>query len=155
MKHKLPPDAFDFYLSLGLSRSYAAVGRHFDVTKVAVTNRATKEGWQKRVQEIEAKARAASDEKAVESLEAINTRHLKSARVIQMKALDALRTMTLDTAMNAVKALHMGVRQERLVLGEPTDRSAVNVEEVIKREYEKLMVPEEDGSDGEDSETAA
>lgn len=151
MNRKLPPDAFDFYISLGLSRSYAAVGRKYGVSKVAVTNRATKEGWQKRVQEIEARARAASDEKAVETMEAINTRHLKSARVIQAKALEALRSMSLDTAMDAVKALHLGVRQERLVLGEPTDRSAVNVEEIIKREYEKLMVigGDDDGRDGE------
>jgi len=155
MRRKLPPDSFDFYLSLGLARSYAAVAKHYGVTKVAVTNRATKEGWQHKLREIEAKARAASDERAVENLEAIHSRHLKSARVIQAKALEALRTMSLDTAMNAVRALHLGVRQERLVLGEPTDRNAVNVEEVIKREYEKLMVVEGDAGDGRDDEAAA
>lgn len=157
MKRKLPPDAFDHYLSLGLARSYASVARKYGVSKVTVTKRAKKENWQKRVLEIEAKARTASDEKAAETMEAINARHLRSARVIQAKALEALKSMSLGTAMDAVKALHMGVRQERLILGEPTDRNAVNVEDVIKREYEKLMVSEGDGEDedGGDSEAAA
>ena len=159
MNRKLPPDAFDSYLAMGLARSYAAVAKRYGVSKVTVTKRATKEGWQKRVLEIEAKARVASDEKAAETMEAINIRHLRSARVIQSKALEALKSMSLGTAMDAVKALHMGVRQERLILGEPTDRNAVNVEDVIKREYEKLMVvggdDDEEFGDGRDGEAAA
>ena len=49
----------------------------------------------------------------------------------------------------------MGVRQERLILGEPTDRNAVNVEDVIKREYEvadgrrRRRRGDIDGRDGE------
>jgi hypothetical protein len=155
VNRKLPPDAFDHYMSLGLARSYAAVARRYKVSKVTVTKRASKEGWQKRVADIEAKARVASDEKAAETMEAINVRHLRSARVIQSKAHEALKSMSLGTAMDAVKALHMGVRQERLILGEPTDRNAVNVEDVIKREYEKLMVLEGDDVDDRDDEAAA
>jgi hypothetical protein len=64
VNRKLPPDAFDAYIAMGLARSYAAVAMRYGVSKVTVTKRATKEGWQKRVQEIEAKARVASDEKA-------------------------------------------------------------------------------------------
>jgi transposase len=158
VKRKLPPDAFDHYLSLGLARSYATVAKRYGVSKVTVTKRAKQEGWQKRVAEIEAKARQGADEKAAETMEAINARHLRSSRVIQAKALEALRSMSLDTAMDAVKALHMGVRQERLILGEPTDRNAVNIEDVIKREYEKLMILEGDGDgegDGQVDEEAA
>jgi hypothetical protein len=156
VKRKLPPDAFDHYLSLGLARSYSAVGKKYGVSKVTVTKRAKKENWQRRVQEIETKARTASDEKAAETMEAINARHLRSARVIQAKALEALKSMSLGTAMDAVKALHMGVRQERLILGEPTDRSAVSVEDIIKNEYAKLMVAEDDEErDVGDDEAAA
>lgn len=143
MRRKIPPDAFAFYISLGVSRSYQAVATHFGVAKASVTKLATKEGWQRRVGEIETRARAASDERAVETLEAVNGRHLKAMRVVQGKALEALRTMSLADAMDAVRALDMAIRQERLILGEPTDRSAVSVEEIIKREYAKLMVEEE------------
>ena len=139
MRRKLPPDAFSFYVSLGVNRSYQAVGKHYGASKTSVSKLAIKEGWQKRVLEIEARARAASDEKAAETMEAINSRHLKAMRVVQGKALEALKTMSLADAMDAVRALDMAIRQERLILGEPTDRSAVNIEEVIKREYERWM----------------
>ena len=48
--------------------------------------------------------------------------------------------MPLSSAMDAVRALDSSVKQERLVRGEPTDRAAVNVEEVIRREYDRWMV---------------
>jgi hypothetical protein len=143
VRRKIPPDAFSYYVSLGVSRSYQAVASHIGVAKASVTKRARLESWQRRVGEIESKARAASDERAVETLEAVSGRHLKAMRVVQGKALEALRTMSLADAMDAVRALDMAIRQERLILGEPTDRNAVSVEDVIRREYEKLMVEEE------------
>jgi hypothetical protein len=143
MRRKIPPDAFSYYVSLGVNRSYLAVAKHYGASKASVTKLASKESWQRRVGEIEARARAASDERAVETLEAINGRHLKAMRIVQAKALETLKTMTLSDAMDAVRALDMAVRQERLILGEPTDRSAVNVEEIIKREYERWMIPAE------------
>ena len=148
MRRKIPPDAFSYYVSLGVSRSYQAVARHYSVAKASVTKVAMREGWQRRIQEIETRARTASDERAVETLEAVNGRHLKAMRVVQGKALEALRTMSLADAMDAVRALDMAIRQERLILGEPTDRSAVSVEEIIKSEYEKLMVEEEPPKNG-------
>ena len=94
MKRKLPPeDAFTFYLGLGLGRSYQAVADHFEASKGAVTALAKKEGWQARLAKIEREARGKADEKAVESLEQVNERHLKIARALQGKALEALRGM--------------------------------------------------------------
>lgn len=78
------------------------------------------------------------DKKAVETLEQMSERHLKVCKLIQRKALEALRSMPLTTAMEAVKALNLTIKQERLVRGEPTDRTA-SVEEVIKREYERWL----------------
>ena len=118
------------------------------VHPASVTKVAMRESWQRRIQEIETRARTASDERAVETLEAVNGRHLKAMRVVQGKALEALRTMSLADAMDAVRALDMAIRQERLILGEPTGRNAVSVEDVIKREYEKLMVDEDPPQNG-------
>jgi hypothetical protein len=53
--------------------------------------------------------------------------------------------MTLESAMDAVRALDIGVRQERLIRGEPSERAAVQVEEVIRREYSRWMTV--DGGD--------
>ena len=145
MSGRIPPEAFQFYLGLGPDRSYQRVADQFGVSKRAVTKLAIRERWQERVEELERKAREGAEQKALESLEAMNLRHLKSLKVVQGKALEALRSMPLATAMEAVRALDMSIRQERLIRGEPSDRTAISVEEVIKREYERWMVVEEEG----------
>jgi hypothetical protein len=119
---KIPPDAFEFYLSLGVERSYRAVAEKFGVSKQAVTKCAAREKWQHRLDEIDAKARAQSEKKATETMAAVRERHLAASRVILGKGLEALRNMSLETAMEAVKAIDLAMKQERLILGEPTER---------------------------------
>ncbi len=153
MNRRLPPDAFEYYVSLGVERSYQAVADHFGVAKVTVTRRAKEEGWQDHTQELEAKARKKSDEKIVEMMDEVRERHIKGARALQAKALQVLRDATPEKAVKAASALAIGWKHELLVLGEPTERQAT-VEEVIRREYERWMVcgdeldkEEPDGSD--------
>jgi hypothetical protein len=141
MTRRLPPEAFAYYLGLGVGRSYGAVADKFGVSKTAVANLAAREGWQARAAEIDRKAADAAVAKSVESLEAMNDRHLRSLRAIQGKALEALRTMSLTDAMDAVRALDLAIRQERVIRGEPSERTALEVEDVIRREYERWMVP--------------
>ena len=104
MKRKLPAESFDFYVSIGIGRSYSAVADHYGASKGAVTAIASKHDWQGRLGKIEREARSKADEKAVETLEQVNERHIKAARVIQAKALEALRGLSLDSAMEAVRA---------------------------------------------------
>lgn len=143
MANRIPPDAFHYYLGLGPERSYQSVANRYAVSKRAVTKLATRDRWQDRVVELERKAREGAEQKALESLEAMNLRHLRSLKVVQGKALEALRSMPLSTAMEAVRSLDMAIRQERLIRGEPSDRTAISVEDVIKREYQRWMLPEE------------
>ncbi len=143
---KIPQDAFTFYVSLGTSRSYQKVAEKYGVTKRAVVNLGAREKWQAQVAELERKARERANDKTSESMDAMNERHLKSARIVQGKALEALRGTPLETAMAAVKALDTGIRQERLIRGEPSDRTAVSVEETIRSEYERWMTVS--GGDG-------
>src|SRR5262249_15609510 len=112
---KIPQDAFSFYFSLGPVRSYDRVAAHYGATKRAVTRLAVKERWQERAAELERKARERANEKALESMEEMNDRHLKLMRVIQGKALEALKQFPLGTALAAVRALDTAVRQERLI----------------------------------------
>ena len=151
MVRKLPKDAFQFYFGLGPDRSYQVVADHFGITKRAVTNRARQEEWQKRMAEMEAKARQGAERRIVETLEDMNSRHIKSLRIIQARALEALRNMPLESAMEAVRALDIGIRQERLVRGEPSERTAINVEEVVRREHTRWMKIE-DNEQGEQQE---
>ena len=146
---KIPADAFEFYAALGPARSYQAVAEKYAVSKRSVTKFALKEKWQERLQTIEVKAREASDQKAQETLEAIRTRHLKGMRFIQAKAIETLKSASLDTAADAVRAYTAAVREERVMLGEPADRTAVSVEDTIRREYTRWLTPGET-EEGED-----
>ena len=144
MSAKLPHDAFSTYVALGPDRSYELLARQFGVDKRTVVRRAVAEDWQGRLDKIEADARDKADAKLSETIEAMNLRHLRVCRVIQAKALEALKAMPLDTAMNAVRALDISVKHERLIRGEPTDRAAVSVEDVVKREYDRWLTNEDE-----------
>ncbi len=147
MNKKLPPDSFDFYYALGPGRSYAAVAEKYKTTKRTVTSLAVRERWQDKIVELERRARERSDTKVVETIEAMQTRHLKSLQAVHARALEALRQMPLSSAMEAVRALEMVIRQERLLRGEPTDRNAVDLEAITKREIRELLVVGGDPSD--------
>ena len=156
MNRKLPSDAFTYYVSLGPTRSYQAVADHFNVHKKTVTRTAKTEQWQDQLASVEAKAREGTQRKLVETLEQVNERHLKMLRAVQARALETLRSMPIKTATDAVRALHDSIKNERLVLGEPNDRTAVSVEEAIKREYSRWMSDEEDDElDGDAGEAIA
>ena len=78
----IPSDAFKFYFSLGAERSYQSVAEKYQVSKRSVTSLAKREDWQQRILDLERKARAASDQKKLESLEERNERHLTALRFI-------------------------------------------------------------------------
>lgn len=143
MKRRIPIEAFQFYVSLGAGRSYQAVADKYGVSKTAVVNCAEKEQWQERLVNVEREARQRSDQRAIETIEAMNARHLKTMQVIQGKALEALRVISLDSAIDAVRALDMSIRHERLIRGEPSERTAVSVEDTIRKHYERWMSEEE------------
>lgn len=152
---KIPQDAFAYYVGLGPGRSYQRVADEYGVTKRAVVNVAKRERWQEQAQELERQAREKASEKALEGMEEMNARHLRYLRVIQAKALEGLKAMPLSTAIAAVRALETGIRNERLIRGEPSERTAVSVEETIRREYERWMVTAEPlaTEDGDDEAT--
>ena len=60
------------------------------------------------------------------------------------RALEALKTYPLRTGWDGIRAAEAAVKLERLIIGEPTDRSAVSVESVVRREYERWMAEEPD-----------
>lgn len=146
MNKKLPLDAFTYYFSLGPGRSYQAVADKYGASKRAITSLAARENWQGRIAELERKAREKTDELALETLEDMNRRHLKVYRFIQNRAIETLKSVPLESAMDAVRAYERAAMGERLVRGEPTERSESTIEAVIKREYELCMLPA--GGDG-------
>ncbi len=152
MSGKLGEDAFEYYVSLGEARSYRAVAEHFGVTKRAVTGLAKRENWQDQIAALERKAREKSDERKVDALQVAHEQRLKALRMVLGKGLEGLRQMTIDSAGDAVRAIGLAVREIRVELGEPSERTAVSVEDTIRREYERWMtVAEEEPEPGDDS----
>ena len=70
----------------------------------------------------------------------MNDRHLKMFKAIQGKSIEALRSMPITTAMQAVRAIDMAVRNERLIREQPTERSQVSVEQILRDEWNKWML---------------
>ena len=69
------------------------------------------------------------------------------AKALQGKALESLRALPIEKAADVIRALELGVKQERLIQGEPSERSEMSVEEVTKREMRRWLVI--GGGDGE------
>jgi hypothetical protein len=154
LNNKIPADAFEYYVGLGPDRSHAAVADHYGVTKRAVTRRAVAEDWADRMEKIEAHAREKSDARLGDALAEMRERHLKTLKAMNMRAIQALQSYPLTSGMEAMRAAEMVIKLERLIHGEPTDRSAVSVEETIRHEYENWLKPARsvagDGDDADD-----
>jgi hypothetical protein len=142
MNKKLPSDAYAFYVSLGQERSYDAVATKFDVCERTVAEAAKRERWQERIADQERRARDRVDEKAVETLAQMSERHLKVLRFMEGKAIETMKERPLDSCMDAMKAFVLAIDKERLIRGEPTDRTA-NLEEICRREYDRWLVKED------------
>lgn len=144
---RVPADlAFEFYVLLGPDRSYRAVADEFGVSKQAISKLARRDRWSVRVADHEQRSRERSMKRIEETLDAVRERHLKTLQVMQRKALEVLQAMPLTTAMEAVRTLDIAITKERLVRGEPSDRMAVDIESVLRDEYQRWMVPT--GADG-------
>lgn len=154
-QRKIPDDAFEVYMSMGPSRSYAALAEKLGVNKRSVTAIAKREDWQSRIRAVETKARMAADEKATETLVAMRTKHLRMIEVVQAKALEALRTMPLQTAYQAVRALATAIEHERVARGEPGEHTQLDVATIIKQQYEALVLKPGQEEDWDDLERPA
>jgi len=148
MSKKIPSDAFEYYVALGTDRSYQSVADHYGVSKRGVAKRALADHWADRLEAIEQKVRDKCDEKLAETLEQMKARHLKTLRAIQGRALSALKQFPLTSGMEAVRASEVAIKLERLIAGEPSDRTELTVEEVTKREMNRWLEvgPRESGT---------
>ena len=153
MARRVPQDAFDYYVSLGAERSYQAVADHNGVTKRAITKVAAREGWAKRLEKIEREARESSDRKLAETIEETRSRHLRTLRAMNARAISALQQYPLSSGMEAMRAAEMVIKLERLIIGEPSERTELSIEEVTRREMQTLLeVADDDDARDEEEE---
>ncbi len=134
MQRKIGADAFEYYVSLGPSRSYSAVAERYGVSKRAVTKLAAREDWSERLYRIEHEAREKTDAKLVDDLGEMRERHIKTLKAMHARALNALKQFPLNSGMEAIKAAETVIKLERLVMGEVSERTELSVEETTRRE---------------------
>jgi len=150
VKSKIPPDAFDFYVAQGEQRSYQATADHYGVSKCAISKCAQRENWIERLAKIEEGAREISDRKLTETIAEMHDRHAKALKAIYARAVEGLRSYRIDTCMDAVKAVEMVIRAERLMAGEASKRTELNIEAITRHEMATLLkVVHDDDEDDE------
>lgn len=147
MSQRIPPEAFDFYVGLGPSRSYRGVAIHYGMSKRAVTKHAVREQWPERLAKIEAEARQKADQRLAETLEEMRERHLKMLRAMTGRALEGLKRFQVNSAMEAARVAEVAIKLERIIAGEPSERTAMTLEEVTRREIQELLTQESEDGD--------
>ncbi len=151
--NRLPEDSFERYFAMGPQRSYSALGKALGVSKRAVSKRARRENWAGRMAKIDRESRERSDEWLADALDEMRSRHLRSLKAIQGIAIQALKTYPLNSASEAVSALAKAITLERLVAGEASTRTEIEIGELTRREVESLLEVEDDDAVDDDGHT--
>ena len=139
MNRKVPADAFERYVALGDTRTYAQLAKDLGVSRRAITKRATQERWTDRLAKIEEDAREISDRKLSNELADMQERHLKMVKVMGARVLNALRDHPIENGMDAIRAADLVIKLERLLHGESSKRTELSIEEISRREIHTLL----------------
>lgn len=128
--------AFQCYLRLGTSRSYARVGQTLGKSKALIERWGTKYGWQIRAQAYDDNiAHETLVQMRTEVLD-MNKRHIAMAHGLQTKAVARLQSIDIEnlSPKDVVIYFEAAIKIERLARGEVTDRLAQqNIEIPIRK----------------------
>lgn len=124
-------EAFDAYWQLGKERTIEALrkalilrdGKAPSLRTLYEWSRAYQ--WQRRLENLERKARESDDQARITQVKEMTERHLKLALLLQQRATESLARMDADAfpAEAAIRAISESIRLERLLRGEPTQRT--------------------------------
>lgn len=144
---RLPDEAFAAYVNLGPNRSYQAIADQFGVHKRTVVRTAERDGWATRLAAIEQKARDAVDAQLVGELQERKLRQRKLVVAVASRAAKAIFDYPLTDGMQGIRAAELAIKLERLLDGEATENTSVDIEQVIRRECQDLLTVEDDEDD--------
>lgn len=147
MAKRVPEEAFAYYVELGHERSYRAVGNKFGFSKRAITKLAVREKWAERLSTIEAEARARADKQLIESKVETHERELKLVKLMAARAMEGLSRFPATTTAEAARLGELSLKLRRLLEGEPSEHTAVSVEEVTRHEVRALLTSKEPQDD--------
>jgi hypothetical protein len=113
---------------------------HFGASLGGVKKVALREHWQSRLTEIEDEVQARLDKRFADEVEEMRDKHLKTVRAIMGRALKGLQQYPLASGMEAIRAAELAIKLERLIMGEVSERTAVTVEETVRKEMSRWLV---------------
>lgn len=132
--------AFDLYWRLGAGRSIEGLHAALSAQGAAPGLRTLYEWsrtyhWQSRLADLERAARRAEDEARIAAIREMEDRHAKEALLLQQKGAEWLTQLPADdvSADAAIRAIAEGVRLERLVRGQVTERTEHQGETGLER----------------------
>jgi hypothetical protein len=132
--------AFDAYWQLGANRSIERLQGVLASAGVNVSLRTLYEWssryrWQDQLMRLEREARQQAERERIESLQEMYHRHTQEALLLQQKGAEWLTSLGVEqvTADAAIRAIAEGIRVERLVRGEVTERSEVEGNLALER----------------------
>ena len=101
-------------------------------------------------------ARETANAKLANDLADMQVRHGKLIKAMAARAAQAIQQYPLTDGMDAIRAAEIAIKLERVIAGEPSERSELTVAETTKREIERFLAPtqpepdEEGDGDGDD-----
>jgi hypothetical protein len=134
--------AFHRYVAMGAQRSLRILATEIGCSKRSIQKISERHHWQERLRVIEGEVRERVRQEVTDSLTEVAQRHLKMARAIQSRGVQALQKLEYESAWHASKAIELGAKLERLVLGESTERTADSVQATTRHEVETLLTTE-------------
>ena len=153
MSNRIPAEAFEYYVSLGSDRSYRAVAERYTVTKRAIVKHAKAEKWSDRLVRIQQDAREEIDRKAAKAIVEMHELHVTMLKAMGTRAMMGLKEHPITSGMDSIRAAEAVIKLGRLLMGEPSERTEVSVEEITKREMARwLVIPGGDANAGDDDE---
>lgn len=149
---RLPDEAFASYVNLGPGRSYQAIADQYGVHKRTVVRTAEREQWATRLAAIEQKAREAVDAHLVGELQERRLRQRKLVLAVASRAAKAISEFPLRSGIEGIRAAELAIKLERLLDGEATENTSVDIEQVIRKECQELLTVEESDEAGSEAE---
>jgi len=145
---RLPDGAFAFYVNLGPGRSYQAIADEYGMHKRTVVRTAEREEWATRLAAIEKKAREAVDQQLAGELQERKLRQRKLVLAVASRAAKAISEFPLRSGIEGIRAAELAIKLERLLDGEATENTSLDIEQVIRRECQELLTVGESDETG-------
>lgn len=133
-----PSGSFEFWISeTGGNRKINALAKEYGVCHNTASGWIKDGRWNIRAEKIDAIVNKKTDSELVETLAQMNMRHVEDCRALWEKAAQFLADKPIKSTQDALKALELSSKIERLARGESTEN--VSFGEIVRKEHDRWL----------------